>query len=253
MEPPSRGNRLRTAFGQRGVVDLLEAIEEDLGELRRAGTLDEALHRWKTRRNALRSFTDAESLIAFLRDPDPSPRAAKDSALAAVCVEATHGDRAASTLLLWLMLPGLLRVRQRLAAWNALAREDLDAELVAGLWEAASAVGPGTTGVGARMVNRARRRALGAVRRAVNWAGRSAPLSTDISDDAIAPGSVALEDVLSDAARAGVISSADAVLLRTTRQTIGEVRERLGIKLAAAQQRRHRARLRLLDWLADPP
>jgi hypothetical protein len=52
--------------------------------------------------------------------------------------------------------------------------------------------------------------------------------------------------------RAGVISSADAVLLRTTRETIGEVRERLGIKLAAAQQRRHRARGRLLDWLADP-
>ena len=80
----------------------------------------------------------------------------------------------------------------------------------------------------------------------------SAPLSTDISDDAIAPGADGLEAFLTEAMRAGVISSADAVLLRTTRETIGEVRERLGIKLAAAQQRRHRARGRLLDWLADP-
>jgi hypothetical protein len=232
---------------------MLEAIEEDLRELRRAGTLDEALARWRARRSALRSFADAEALITFLRHPNPSPRAAKDSALAAVCVEATHGDRAASTLLLWLMLPGLLRVRQRLAAWNALAREDLDAEMIAGLWEAASAVAPDTTGVGARMVNRARRRAFGAVRRAANWAGRSAQLSTDISDDAIAPGADGLEAFLTESVRAGVISSADAVLLRTTRETIGEVRERLGIKLAAAQQRRHRARQRLLDWLADAP
>jgi hypothetical protein len=234
-------------------VDLVDRIEQDLRELRRAGTLDEALARWKTRGNALRSFTDAEALIGFLRDPDPSPRPAKDSALAAVCVEATHGDRAASTLLLWLILPGLLRVRQRLAVWNVIGREDLDAELAAGVWEAASAVGPATTGVGARMVNRARRRALGAVRRAVDWAGRSEPLSTELTDQDPVPGSVALEDVLSDAVRAGVISTADAELVCTTRETIGEVRERLGVKLNAAQMRRHRARRRLLDWLADPP
>jgi len=234
-------------------VDLLEAIERDLHELRRAGALDEALDWWRTRRNALESFADAQALIALLRHPDPSPRAAKDSALAAVCVEATNGDRVASTLLLWLMLPGLLRVRQRLAAWNALAREDLDAELAAGLWEAASAIGPATTGVGARMVNGARRRALGAVRRAARWAGRSEPLSIEATDPEPVPGSISLEDVLSDAVRAEVISSSDAELLRTTRETIGEVREQLGIKLPAAQQRRHRARRQLLDWLADPP
>jgi hypothetical protein len=233
-------------------MDLFDSIEGDLQELRRAGTLDEAMARWKTRRDSLCPFTDVEALIAFLRHPDPSPRAAKDGALAAVCVEATHGDRAASTLLLWLMLPGLLRVRQRLAPWNALAREDLEAELVAGLWEAASAIEPDTSGVGARMVNGARRRALGAVRQAARWAGRSEPLSTDATDPDPLPGSIALEDVLSDAVRAKVISASDAELLRTTRETIEDVREQIGIKLPAAQQRRHRARRRLVDWLADP-
>jgi hypothetical protein len=234
-------------------MDLFDSIEEELHELRRVGTLDGAMARWKARHDTLTRFADAEALIAFLRSPDPSPRADKDGALAAVCVEATHGDRAASTLLLWLMLPGLLRVRQRLAAWNALAREDLDAELVSGLWEAGRATVPATTGVGARMVNGARRRGLAAVREAARWAGRSSPLSIDAMDHGPVPGSIALEDVLSEAVRAKVIDGSEAELLRTTRETIDEVREQLGIELPAAQQRRHRARRRLLDWLSDSP
>ena len=164
------------------LVDLLQRVEGDLAALRRSGALDDALRRWKTRRDELRSYADAEALIGFLRDPDAEPRAAKDSALAAICVEATDGDQTAATLLLWLMLPGLLRVRQRLATWNALGRDDLDAELLAGVWEAATAVGPATTSVAARLVNRARRRALTAVRRAADWAGRSEPLSTEMEE-----------------------------------------------------------------------
>jgi hypothetical protein len=231
-------------------MDLLQRVEGDLAALQRSGELDEALRRWKTTRDALQSFADVEGLIGFLRDAGAEPRAAKDSALAAISVEATGGDQTAATLLLWLMLPGLLRARQRLVSWNALGREDLDAELLAGVWEAATAVGPATTSVAARLVNRARRRALTAVRRAADWAGRSEPLSTEMAEPehehAGGP-----EEVLSEAVRAGVISSEEAELFRTTHGTIGKVRARMGVTVYGAQNRRRRARQRLLDWLAD--
>lgn len=233
-------------------MDLLGRVEGDLAALRHSGALDAGLCRWKIRQQGLRSFADAEALIGFLRDPDVEPRRAKDPALAALCMEATGGDQNAATFVLWLMLPGLLRVRRRLAAWNALGREDLDAELIAGVWEAATAIGPATVSVAARLVNRARRRALSALRQALDWAGRSEPLSTEVGEDPgaeVAPGG--LEDVLADAVRAGAISEEEAELFRASRRTIGEVRARLGVTAYGAQNRRRRAKRRLLAWLAE--
>jgi DNA-directed RNA polymerase specialized sigma24 family protein len=232
-------------------MDLLQRVEGDFAALQRSGVLDEALRRWKRTRDALRSFANVEALIGFLRDPGAEPRAAKDSALAAISVEATGGDQTAATLVLWLMLPGLLRVRQRLVSWNALGREDLDAELLAGVWEAATAVGPSSTSVAARLVNRARRRAITAARRAADWAGRSEPLSTEMAGPGPEPGSNRMEDILTEAERAGVISTDEAKLFRATHGTIGEVRGRMGITVYGAQNRRRRARQRLLAWLAD--
>ena len=231
-------------------MDLLQRVEGDLAALRRSGTLDDALRRWKTRFDELQSFADVEALIGFLRDPGAEPRAAKDSALAAISVEATGGDQTAATLLMWLMLPGLLRVRQRLATWNALGREDLDAELLAGVWEAATAVGPSSTSVAARLVNRARRRAMTAARRAADWAGRSEPLSSEMAEPEHEP-SGGPEDILVEAVRAGVISTEEAELFRATHGTIGKVRTRMEVTVYGAQNRRRRARQRLLNWLAD--
>jgi hypothetical protein len=231
-------------------MDLLQRVEGDLAAQKRSGTLDEALRRWKTRHNELQSFADVGALIGFLRDPGAEPRAAKDSALAAISVEATGGDQTAATLLMWLMLPGLLRVRQRLVTWNALGREDLDAELLAGVWEAATAVGLTTTSVAARLLNRARRRALTAVRRAADWAGRSEPLSSQMAEPEHEP-SGGPEDILTDAVRAGVISPGEAELFRATHGTIGKVRARMGVSVYGAQNRRRRARQRLLAWLAE--
>jgi hypothetical protein len=233
-------------------VDLLGRVEGDLAALRRSGALDAALCRWKMRREGLLSFADAEALIGFLRDPDVEPRGVKDPVLAALCIEATRGDQSAATFVLWLMLPGLLGVRRRLAAWNALGREDLDAELLAGVWEAATAIGPTTASVAARLINRARRRALAAIRQALDWAGRLDPLPTELGEDPgteVAPGS--LEDVLAEAVRAGSISEEEAELFRASRRTIGEVRARLGVTAYGAQNRRRRAKRRLLAWLAE--
>src|SRR6266508_4352529 len=131
-------------------MDLLGRVEGDLAALRRSGALDSALRRWQIRPQELSSFANAEALIGFLRDPDTEPREAKDQVLAALCMEAAGGDQSAGSLLLWLMLPGLLRVRRSLAAWKALGSEDLDAELLTGVWEAATAIGSATPNVAAR-------------------------------------------------------------------------------------------------------
>jgi hypothetical protein len=60
------------------------------------------------------------------------------------------------------------------------------------------------------------------------------------------------EDVLSEAVREGVISSEEAELFRATHGTMGKVRARMGVTAYGAQNRRRRARRRVLDWLADP-
>jgi DNA-directed RNA polymerase specialized sigma24 family protein len=229
-------------------VDLLRKVEGDLEAHRRAGALDDALRRWQQRRQGLVPFADANALIGFLRDPDAGTRAAKDGSLAALCVEATDGDRGAATLLLWLMLPGLLRVRRRLVS-SALDPDDLDAELLAGVWEAATAIAPRTPNVASRLRHGARRRALAAVRQAEEWAGRSESLGGD--EEAAGPesSSSAVDDVLAEAVRAGVISSAEADLFRAPRATVGELASRLGLTGGGVRSRRLRAKRRLLAWL----
>lgn len=235
-----------------GVVDLLRKLEEDLVALRRSDALDDALRRWQARREELRPFPDANALIGFLRDPDVQPRRAKDSALAALCMEATHGDKSAETLLLWLMLPGLLRMRRRLASWNALDRDDLDAELLAGVWEAAAAIEPVTANAAARLLDRARRRAQAAIRQAADWAGRTERLTRDVEESTGAEARASdVDGVLAEAVRAGAISAVEADLFRASRTTVRELRSRLGVTESAVRNRRRRAKRRLLAWLAS--
>jgi hypothetical protein len=50
--------------------------------------------------------------------------------------------------------------------------------------------------------------------------------------------------------RAGVISTGEAELFRATHGAIGKVRARMRVSVYGAQNRRRRARQRLLDWLA---
>jgi len=235
-------------------MDLLGRVEGDLAALRRSGALDSALRRWQIRRQELSSFANAEALIGFLRDPDTEPREAKDQVLAALCMEAAGGDQSAGSLLLWLMLPGLLRVRRSLAAWKALGSEDLDAELLTGVWEAATAIGSATPNVAARLLDRARRRAFAAIRQAAEWAGRTEPLSGEV-EESIGPKAVAsdADDVLAEAVRAGVISAAEVDLFRASRGTVRELRSHLQLTESGLRSRRRRAKRRLLAWLTSTP
>ena len=233
-------------------MDLLAGIEKELMSLRESGSLKEALQIWIRERDALTSFRDSESLIAFLRDPDSGPRRGKDAALASVCLIAAGGERQAATLLIWLVLPGLLRVRQSLAGRGVLSAQDLDAELIAGLWEAATRVGVGTPSVSVRLLNGARWRALAAIREAIDWEKRSEPLSTEIADPPepeVREGG--LPDILAEAVQLRIVSEGQARLILASRLTIREVASDLGITLCAAQRRRRRAKLRLVAWLGE--
>ena len=232
-------------------MDLLARIEEETTALRGSGALTTAFRRWRKHREGLQSFGDTETLIALLRDPQAESRRRKDAALAALCVEASSGDQRAATLLLWLLLPGLLGVRRSLAGGDTLGTPDLNAELVAGAWEAASKVRPQTQNVAARLVNGARWRASGAIRDAVGWARYFEPLGAETEQPQPEAEPDELQEILLEAAWEGVVSSAEVELFLASRQTIREVVDRLGVTLWGAQKRRQRARQRLLAWVAD--
>jgi hypothetical protein len=232
-------------------MDLLARIEEEITTLRRSGALTAGFRMCKERGDGLRSFDEVETLIAFLRDSKAGPPQRKDAALAALCMEASSGDQRVATLLIWLLLPGLLRLRHDLAG-GAMAAQDLEAELVTGVWEAAVDVHPDSRKVAARLVNRARWRAIAAMREAIDWAGRFQQLgaeAADVPEPEVEP--TVLREILTEAVWEGVVSSAEVELILASRFTLREVGDRLGLTFCAAQQRRGRAKRRLLAWVAE--
>jgi len=237
--------------GHRDLVDLLGKVEVDLAARRTSGALERALARWQTRHEELTGFADPDGVIAFMRESDVGRRESKDKALAALCVEGIGGDNEATLLLVWLMLPGLLLLRRRLMVRDGLDRDDLDAELLTGVWEAATRVRPETPYVAARLLDGARRRALAAIRREEDWTRRIEPLQRDGEGSVMSTVDVeGAHDLLAEAVGAGVISTGEAELLRAPRVVMPTLRSRLGISESAARSRRLRAKRRLLAWLA---
>jgi hypothetical protein len=231
-------------------VDLLAKLEMDVTDRQASGALDEALRRWRTRHEELRSFDYPDDLISFVREPDRDRHESKDLVLAALCADGARGDGDAALLIMWLMLPGLLLLRRRLAARGGLDGDDLDAELLAGVWESGARVRSETRYVAKRLLDGARRRALAAIRHEEAWIGRIELLQGDIGESADVADVGETLDVLSEAVAAGVISRIDVELFRASRVAMPELRSRLGISEGAARSRRLRARRRLLDWLA---
>lgn len=237
--------------GHGELVDLLAKLEADVADRRASGALNKALGRWRTRHEELSAFDDPEGLIGFIRNPDRERHGSKDFVLAALCVEGIGGDDNASLLLVWLMVPGLLLLRRRLATHGGLNRDELDAELLAGVWESAARVRPATRYVAKRLLDGARRRAMAAIRREEDWTGRTEPLTAGMEGAAISGAdSEGMHDLLAEGVGTGVISAVEAELLRASRAVIPTLRARLGISESAARSRRLRAKRRLLDWLA---
>jgi hypothetical protein len=237
-------------------VDLLTRFDEEVATRRASGALIHALRRWRTRHDELPSLDHPDDLIRLARATHDERRGSKDRVLAALCVESVRGDDDAAVLLVWLMLPSLLLVRRSLTARSALDTDELDAELLAGLWEAAARVRPGAPYVAKRLVDGARHRAFAAIRREEDWTGRIAPLQGEIEESQSVPADAGeVRDVFAEAVAAGVISAIEADLFRASRAAAPRVWSHLGISESAARSRRFRARRRLLDWLADasPP
>lgn len=235
-------------MAHRALVDLLTRLDAEVAARRASGALGDGLLRWRTRHEELRSFDHPDELITLARAANDEHRESKDLALAALCVEGARGDGDAAVLLVWLMLPSLLLVRRRLATRSGLDADELDAELLAGLWEAAARVRPGAPYVAKRLVDGARHRAFAAIRREEDWMGRIAPLQGEIGESQTVAADAG--DLLSAAVAVGVISDVDADLFRASRAAIPRLRSRLGISGTAVRSRRLRAKRRLLDWLA---
>ena len=110
------------------------------------------------------------------------------------------------------------------AAWNALDRDDLDAELLAGVWEAATAVGPATPGRGRPPPRRSAAAGAGGRSARGRLGGTIRAALTEMEESAVQkPTRSGPHDVLAEAVRAGVISAAEAELFRASRATDPEV------------------------------
>ena len=232
-------------------MDLLDRVEQEFIVRRDSGALARAFLGWTTRHRCLQRFSGVEALIAACRDGSVPPEIA-DTALAALCEEASGADECAGVLLIWLLLPGLLLARSRVAAMGGLSGEELTSEMLAAVWEHAMQVSSPANRVAARLVNAARWRGLAAVREAVNWARRKDSRDVDLADETRPGDYVFLEpdiEGLPGAVREGVVSREEIQLVLTGRQAIRELSEQLGISLPVAQKRRQRARARLRSWM----
>lgn len=232
-------------------MDLLDRIEQEFITRRDSGALGQAFIGWTARHACLERFSGLEALIAACRDGSASPKNA-DAALAALCEEASGGDECAGVLLIWLLLPGLLLARSRVAALGGLSGEELTSEMLAAVWEQAMQISSSANRVAARLVNAGRWRGLAAVREAVNWTRRKDSRDVDLADGTRPGDYVSLEpdiEGLPGAVREGVVSREEIQLVLTGRQAIRELSEQLGISLPVAQKRRQRARARLRSWM----
>jgi hypothetical protein len=246
-----RGRRSRHACG----MDLFTRIEAEVREHRATGALEADFRRWQEEREPLRRFNDLEELISACRE-GTSPEAT-DLALGALAATAREGDRSAGIFLVWLLLPGLLSARSGLRGGDAFPREDIDAELAAGVWEAAAGLDPPQCSVARRLINAARWRTLVAMRRSIEWAERTLELDVELAAYADGRGwRDEPEEVLDVAVRDGALSPEDAELLMATRATIRALSEKLGLSLKGVQTRRFRARQRFRAWMKnsqEPP
>ncbi|MGH2726212.1 MAG: hypothetical protein ACRDKS_04470 [Actinomycetota bacterium] len=223
-------------------MNALESIETSFRDLRESGSLELRFASWGGERHGLACIADFEGLIALCRDSAPDPR--KDAALAALCVQA-RTDHGAGVALCWLLLPGLWDTVRELPA-EVLDQGDMAAELLAGLWAAASAIDENACEVAARLVNGARWGAQRAIRKAMAWNARIAP--------GVAPPDRAVhdeldDDLLSRAVAEAVVSDDEIEILLARRSEIPKLARRHGVSVEVLQARRKRARTRLAAWV----
>jgi hypothetical protein len=256
---------------------LLTAIEDAFVTLV-SSRLASCLSKWQEAHSSLRDLTDADELIHRCRSPEVEAKDAS-AALTALSVEAAGGDRDAARFLLWVFLPQLWWAR-RDPDYLALDPDEIDAELVAGLWEAIVKLalkqrdrqdegagdrddGPGAAGASSNtddvlwsLINAARQQVYAAASDSREWQ-RHCRLSDDISHQTPSttpPVGGHSMDIIKRALGEGVITELEADLIDSTRlgsESLRQAGQRLGLTFAAVKQRRRRAEARLRAWTAD--
>ena len=261
-------------------MSLFAAIQRSFESFRSTEELDRAIRSWSKGSDALSLFDDPQGLIETLdcfRDPEERTNRLADAALAELCLRArnhpvpvnieapiTTGEVVrrsrfsddAALLMLWLFLPQLWGTSFANPG-GALDRDDLEAEMALGLWEAVVRVEDHDVGIGRRLVHAARNSARAAARKSLDYQRRCTSLDAAAhisAHDTGAPRLAHPDHVVSAATVIEVVNEVEAQLILETRVdglSLKEVGRALGISEKAAEHRRARAEIRLAAWLSN--
>jgi DNA-directed RNA polymerase specialized sigma24 family protein len=261
-------------------MSLFAAIERSFEAFCSVEELDRAIRHWSKDSAALSLVRSPEELIEALdcfRDAEERPSRFGDATLAGICVRArnhsvpvdqeppitTREDARSSRfsedaalLILWLFLPQLWGTNFANPG-GVLDRDDLEAEMALGLWEAVVSVGGHDVGIGRRLVQAARNGARAAARRSLDHQRRCASLDAAahiMAHDAGPRSSAQPDHVVDTATRIEIVNELEARLILETRVdglSLKEMGRALGISEKAAEHRRARAEGRLVAWLSN--
>jgi hypothetical protein len=242
-------------------MDLFTAIHTTLEARLTSPRLLARFAHWVLIHEALAVIGDLEKLV---EDAGGESRldVAIDQALGALCIQAAAGgpegraDDDAACLLLAVLLEPLVRRSKDRDVAGVLDVEDVQAELVAGVWEAIVSVTPDCSNVSNLLINAGRRRVRAAAKRELDHQLRRRRLGNAVADLS-EPGTADCPEQVIGLARAeGVLNPVEADLIAATRLEPAEppeVASLLGLSERAAFLRRDRGEARLLAWLGGAP
>lgn len=240
---------------------LFEAVEKSFLELHGTPRLHDAFDSWRTESDGLGAFTDVDDFVAACRPFVGVDDDLLDGALATLCRKATSagngapvGCDVAACLLLYALLPNLKVVADRPGARTALERDDVEAQIAAGIWEQVVSLVPGHGRVARRLINAARRSLHGSVKDAIRHERLSrALLSRQPAFDVL---QLPEDGLLAEACARGLLTQFEADLILRTRVhgwDLADFARASGLSWKSAEHRRARAEARLVAWLAGDP
>lgn len=229
----------------------MSSYERRFDQLRSIGRLETALIRWRERQEFLMTFSDSESLISTFRSRRDESRLLKHLGLLAICIEAREGDEDAFLLLVGLYLPTFRRLRRDIGVC-LLEEEDLEAEMLAGFWEALSDARSLARNPASALFHGPQHRAW----KAVAQAGHRRRWIDELEDGPCleSPDDREAIRLVEQAVEAGVLEGNEAALILATRvsqEPVAELAQDSGERRDSLSRRRKRAERRLAEWLAE--
>jgi DNA-directed RNA polymerase specialized sigma24 family protein len=177
------------------------------------------------------------------------PHAVRDGVLAEVVHRARRDGEPWPLVLAGMLLPGLRRGSARLSARLGVGRDEVEAEMLAGLFAALAGFDAERPRVAARLIGAA----FGAARRAATGEHRQACWrGSGVEPEGPTPMSGHPELVLARAVDEGVVSAQQAVLIAETRLggvSLEALAAELDLPYKTLHTRRRRAELLLAAWL----